>query len=72
MTEQDNQTTTFACNNCGADLKYQPGTVHLKCEYCGTDNEIPQPEEEIEELDFHAYLSDNTEKEEKLTVKKAK
>ncbi|TRX70419.1 hypothetical protein [Carboxylicivirga sp. M1479] len=54
---------TFACVSCGADLKYKPGTQHLNCEYCGAENEIPQVEEEIEELDFHTFLKQKSESE---------
>ena len=46
----------FPCKNCGAKLAFAPGTQHLKCEYCGFENEIPQSAEEIQELDFHEYL----------------
>lgn len=58
---------TFACTNCGAELKYKPGTIHLNCEYCGTTNEIPQIDIEIEELDFNEYLSNKSEQETLLT-----
>src|SRR3989304_9170412 len=30
----------FPCRNCGANLDYAPGTTSLKCQYCGTENEI--------------------------------
>jgi len=50
---------TFGCINCGADLKFKPGTTHLNCEYCGAANEIPVIDIEIEELDFHEYLKKN-------------
>lgn len=33
---------TKSCTNCGASLKFQPGTLALKCTHCGTENEIPQ------------------------------
>jgi hypothetical protein len=33
---------TKSCTNCGASLKFQPGTLALKCMHCGTENEIPQ------------------------------
>jgi DNA-directed RNA polymerase subunit RPC12/RpoP len=46
----------FACTNCGAELKFSPGTIHLKCDYCGTENEIPQIGSVIEELDFEEFL----------------
>lgn len=45
----------FPCKNCGANLDYAPGTVSLKCQYCGTENAIaveakPIVEHGIEEL----------------------
>jgi len=49
--------STFACMNCGADLKYQPGTTQLKCDSCGENNAIPASDEKIVELDFHAFLA---------------
>ncbi|MFY0628807.1 MAG: DNA helicase PriA [Flavobacteriaceae bacterium] len=58
---------TFACTNCGSDLKYKPGTQHLNCEHCGTENEIPQIEGDFEELDFHEYLEKKSSSEETLT-----
>lgn len=46
----------FKCQQCAALLKYAPGTGSLKCDYCHHHNVIPICEEDIEELDFHAYL----------------
>jgi len=53
----------FACTGCGGSLKFIPGsTTHIKCQFCGADNEIPVMEgEPIEEFDFHEYLSKNKE-----------
>ncbi len=31
----------FPCSRCGAKLLFAPGTLHLKCPYCLTENEIP-------------------------------
>lgn len=47
------------CKNCGAVLKFAPGTNSLKCEYCGFENEITvsQEAEPIVELDFTQFLS---------------
>lgn len=56
MTSATETTKGFPCHQCGAKLTYSAGTTHLKCEYCGFVNEIPQSVEEIEELDFHEYL----------------
>jgi len=49
----------FPCRNCGANLDYHPGTTSLKCQYCGTENEItveakPIEEHKIEELAMQA------------------
>jgi DNA-directed RNA polymerase subunit RPC12/RpoP len=65
--EAEHKAESFACTNCGADLKYKPGTEHLICEYCGTTNEIPKFDTEIEELDFHKYLQEKSDKEEQIT-----
>lgn len=32
----------FGCQNCGADLQYEPGTSSMKCPYCGSETHIPQ------------------------------
>ena len=60
--------STFGCTNCGADLKYKPGTSHLICDYCNADNEIPQIDTAIEELDFHEFLDNKTKSEETITA----
>ena len=51
------EANSFGCTNCGADLKFKPGTTHLNCDYCGTENEIPQINEPIQEFDFNTFLS---------------
>ncbi len=71
MEKQENkqpEVGTFACTYCGADLKYKPGTKHLKCEYCGATNDIPQFESEIEELDFEKFAAETEKKEEHITA----
>lgn len=62
------------CKDCGALLKYAPGTAHLKCEYCGCENEIKEAVEAtiIEEIDFEKFLNENDsgiEKQEIVTIK---
>lgn len=62
----------FPCRQCGAGLHYEPGTTVLKCPYCGTENEIPQSEVAVEELDYLSTLAqaaDTEETVEALTVK---
>lgn len=52
------QTFLFPCNQCGAELKYLPGSSHIKCNYCGNDNEITKSQDfKVEELDLNAYIS---------------
>ncbi|MEL7004800.1 MAG: hypothetical protein AAFN93_18990, partial [Bacteroidota bacterium] len=48
------------CSNCGAELTYEPGTEHLKCKYCGTENTIPKENEltVVEETPLLEYLND--------------
>jgi DNA-directed RNA polymerase subunit RPC12/RpoP len=47
----------FPCQRCGAKLVFAPGTRVLRCEHCGSDNLIPQSEDDIRELDFRTHLS---------------
>lgn len=50
---------TFPCVDCGADLKFDPGTNSLKCPYCGAENVVESDEKVIiEESDFHAKLKE--------------
>ncbi len=43
----------FPCRNCGGPLVFMPGTTHLKCPYCGTENDIPL------DVDRNDYLREN-------------
>jgi LSD1 subclass zinc finger protein len=61
----------LACTSCGALLKFKPGTRHLACEYCGSENEIAQPQnanDKIEETSLDNFLVKNFENEEKVEV----
>ncbi|MDR2390458.1 MAG: primosomal protein N' (replication factor Y) - superfamily II helicase [Planctomycetota bacterium] len=49
----------FPCSHCGGSLTFQPGTAHLKCPYCGTENDIPLDAGDdgyLKENDFLAAL----------------
>jgi predicted RNA-binding Zn-ribbon protein involved in translation (DUF1610 family) len=63
---------TIKCVNCGAELKFSPGTVNLKCEFCDAENIIEVDEqarqEAFEELDYHSYLQNAVAEEETLEV----
>lgn len=48
----------FPCEQCGAMIKFNPGTQHQKCEYCSHQNEIIHKNEVIMENDFHHALSE--------------
>ncbi|WP_350293660.1 DNA helicase PriA [uncultured Croceitalea sp.] len=58
--EQKTQQTELkkACINCGAELKYQPGTKNISCEYCGHKEEIHIDENGFEELELYPYLKE--------------
>ncbi len=47
-----------SCINCGAELKYKPGTTEITCEYCGHKEAIIQHQDEFEELDLKPYLEE--------------
>ncbi len=45
-----------ACANCGAELKYKPGSQQLLCDYCGYEEFIEQDKTSFEELELAHYL----------------
>lgn len=47
---------TFPCENCGADLEFQPGANAQKCAYCGHENPIDVELAPIEEIDYESFL----------------
>ena len=46
------------CVNCGAELKYRPGTKNVHCEYCGHEEIITIDENGFEELELYPYLKE--------------
>jgi LSD1 subclass zinc finger protein len=50
------------CKGCSGKLQFAPGTNHLKCPACGTENEIEISTQIFEELDFELFVN-NFEKE---------
>ncbi len=52
----ENQQQHFPCEQCGADLVYQPGTDLLMCTYCGHENHIQASKVEIREYSFTEAL----------------
>ncbi|WP_350284233.1 DNA helicase PriA [uncultured Croceitalea sp.] len=45
------------CINCGAELKYQPGTKNVSCDYCGHQEVISLDENGFKELELYPYLN---------------
>lgn len=46
----------YPCEQCGAQLEFEPGTTLLKCPYCAHETPIAPPAVAVEELDIHAFL----------------
>lgn len=44
----------FQCRQCGSRLQYQPGTTHLSCRHCGSNNPITATDALVQEHDFLA------------------
>ncbi|WP_438710571.1 DNA helicase PriA [Aquimarina muelleri] len=47
-----------SCSNCGAELKYKPGTSTITCEYCGHDEMIAPNQNGFQELELKPYLQE--------------
>src|SRR5690554_5131540 len=45
-------TDSFPCPGCGANMKYNPDTHTLTCEYCSNSIEVDKQDGDIEEYDF--------------------
>lgn len=57
------------CKDCGANLKYLPGTTSLTCEYCGIKNDIESEQAvDVQENDYESFLNENEHKEEKQQI----
>jgi len=60
------------CKGCSGKLQFAPGTNHLKCPSCGTENEIEVSTQVFEELDFEKFVNEfkeNSSVQEVATVK---
>ena len=60
MTEPSIQKSELkkACKNCGAELKYRPGTTTITCEYCGNQEQIALETDPIKELPLRQFLQE--------------
>ena len=72
MIEESNATSSdqqlLKCQNCGANMKFAPGKSSLKCDACGTENEIVKSDDSIVELDFSEYVKHSAKKEDQQEV----
>ncbi len=63
MNETNEKTTEVSnelkCKDCGSILKFAPGTLSLKCDYCGAQNEIVASDKQTvaEEIDFEKFIA---------------
>ena len=48
----------FPCQQCGAELNFQPGTESLACNHCGHSHQIKQSLSPIVEYDFHSTVKE--------------
>jgi len=56
MEDREETANQYPCSQCGAELKWHPGSQALACPYCGHENVIEIPPTTIEELDFEHWL----------------
>ena len=51
-TARTRQDVEFPCDNCGADMTWDPAVDALSCEYCGNEQQVPRGEGTIVERSF--------------------
>lgn len=66
--ENEQRSDTIKCRDCGANLKFAPGTSNLTCEHCGAENAIAGANAPVKELDFRAHLHSQATASEQLTI----
>lgn len=73
FSEKTAETGNFIkCRDCGANLKFAPGTTSLTCEYCNAKNDIEIKDTVIEETDFETFLNDQAHTEDKHEISTVK
>lgn len=60
MSEKVLDNESFKCPSCGADMKYDPGSGMLSCDFCERKEEIVVDNADIEEYDFSTAETDET------------
>ncbi len=56
MEEVQSSEVRKSCGNCGAELKFKPGSDQVRCEYCGYEAFIQPDKSSFEELELSHYL----------------
>jgi ribosomal protein S27E len=62
----------LSCKDCGAILKFAPGSNSLHCNYCGGMNEIKNSGASIEELNFESFITEGIKTQEKQELNTVK
>lgn len=72
MSQAENISETIqketVCKGCSGKLQFAPGTNHLKCPYCGMENEIEVSKVVFEEIDFEKFVREFEGKETSVEV----
>ena len=58
--EKKVQSSAFKCPSCGADMRFDPQSGNLKCDFCGREEAIEANRDDIEEYDFEKAATDET------------
>ena len=72
MEEAKKTSSDYSCSACGAVVKYEPGSTHLTCEFCGAKQEIQIQKTEFLEIPFDDALNASVAKQETVTLKLVK
>ncbi len=60
MSENQAVNESFKCPSCGADMRYDPASGRLKCDYCEREEAIDATNEDIVEYDFDSAENDES------------
>lgn len=56
--EKKVDSSAFKCPSCGADMRFDPTSGHLKCDFCDREETIEASHDDIEEYDFDKAETD--------------
>ncbi|HQH19498.1 MAG TPA: hypothetical protein PKZ43_08070 [Bacteroidales bacterium] len=67
-TPETSTNNQLKCKDCGAFLKFAPGTNAITCDYCGAFNEIEKSTEIVEEIDYEKFITEKLSLEKQQTI----